>query len=499
MSARPISELLAEASVVSGLRFVAASTVSVGGVDPLGLRQINFDLMDLVLPGLNNVAQHIRPFVVVAWAWRRARRLAEATGQDNVQVELLRDFVDRIEVIYAWSQFLRRPDTALPGRQVLADLVREPSYHFGGKPWAKRRSDREDSTAFTAAINYGPALKSMGWIEPLTERPDLFRSSELVDAALDEFEAGIAPFLHHDAFSKLGEVDVDAVDVREWANAWAIDDYGPAERYAALNALEGPSAPEKRRLGLELVRQSCEIAGSDTDVAAVRRAMCAIGPDVGHDDHFATTRRIWRRVQVRQAFRMALECLLYWITRELSDQPSETDELARKFVDLTGISVSAMSARDWLTQLKSTDDCPTKYIEVLNNACRANPSIELPLAIVSAIAFCLTEAPERGEPFERPDRLPLFRARHDAQGWMQGQPSEFMKRIIESWIFAQHVYWSVGRGLGDARANGKTLLRLRVMVEESGWDLTPGALVGNPPVPTPDRLETAMSLLRECR
>ena len=40
-----------------------------GGVDPLGLRQINFDLMDVVLPGLNNVASHIRPFTVVAWAW----------------------------------------------------------------------------------------------------------------------------------------------------------------------------------------------------------------------------------------------------------------------------------------------------------------------------------------------------------------------------------------------------------------------------------------------
>lgn len=33
-----------------------------GGVDPLGLRQINFDLMNDVFPGLNNVARYIRPF-----------------------------------------------------------------------------------------------------------------------------------------------------------------------------------------------------------------------------------------------------------------------------------------------------------------------------------------------------------------------------------------------------------------------------------------------------
>jgi hypothetical protein len=38
-----------------------------GGVDPLGLRQINFGLMDRVLPDLNNVASHIRPYTLMAW------------------------------------------------------------------------------------------------------------------------------------------------------------------------------------------------------------------------------------------------------------------------------------------------------------------------------------------------------------------------------------------------------------------------------------------------
>ena len=69
-----------------------------GGVHPLGLRQINFDLMDEVLPGLNNVARHIRPFVVIAWAWRRASQLAEASRKKTIPPELLQDFVDRIEV-----------------------------------------------------------------------------------------------------------------------------------------------------------------------------------------------------------------------------------------------------------------------------------------------------------------------------------------------------------------------------------------------------------------
>jgi hypothetical protein len=62
-----------------------------GGVDPLGLRQINFDLMDQVLPGLNNVARHIRPFVVAS-AWRRANQLAQSGGMKTISFNLLHGF-----------------------------------------------------------------------------------------------------------------------------------------------------------------------------------------------------------------------------------------------------------------------------------------------------------------------------------------------------------------------------------------------------------------------
>ena len=124
------------------------------------------DLMDKVLPGLNNVARHIRPFVVVTWAWRRAKQLAEQQGRGRVRVDQLRDFVDRIEVIYAWSQFLLDPQADLPGSQVLSKIARsDRPYRFGGVEWKKRCEDRRNSTALTAPINYGPGLKTLGWVE----------------------------------------------------------------------------------------------------------------------------------------------------------------------------------------------------------------------------------------------------------------------------------------------------------------------------------------------
>src|SRR5262249_25092302 len=72
MASAALEELKAQAREAKEPSISPVPSIRLGGVDPLGLRQINFDLMDQVLPGLNNVARHIRPFMVVTWAWRRA-------------------------------------------------------------------------------------------------------------------------------------------------------------------------------------------------------------------------------------------------------------------------------------------------------------------------------------------------------------------------------------------------------------------------------------------
>ena len=138
-----LAELTAAAARAEEPGFTPESPIRLGGVDPLGLRQINFDLMDQVFPGLNNVARHIRPFVVVAWASRRAAQLARDHGADRVPVDDLLDFVNRIEVIYAWSQILRNPGVELPGRQFLARLLRVEGTIFGGPEWKKLCNARQ--------------------------------------------------------------------------------------------------------------------------------------------------------------------------------------------------------------------------------------------------------------------------------------------------------------------------------------------------------------------
>jgi hypothetical protein len=49
-----------------------------------------------------------------------------------------------------------------------------------------------------------------------------------------------------------------------------------------------------------------------------------------------------------------------------------------------------------------------------------------------------------------------------------------------------------------ARARGKAILRLKVVLEDGGWTLTPGVSRGSFPLPTAGRLRTAISLAHEC-
>jgi hypothetical protein len=131
-----------------------------------------------------------------------------------IPVDDLRDFVDRIEVIYAWSQFLRNPDADLPGGQVLEALLKADHWTFGGPAWRNRRKVREYSTAFSAPINYGPGLKMLGWVEPHKKYWGVLIASSAADPALHAFESKIKNQLDHPAFSKFGSVRVRAIILR---------------------------------------------------------------------------------------------------------------------------------------------------------------------------------------------------------------------------------------------------------------------------------------------
>jgi hypothetical protein len=270
--ATSLSDLTAKAAAAAEPDFVVATIPKLGGVDPLGMRQINFDLMDQVLPGINNVARHIRPFVVVTWAWRRAKQIAEAQGLKEIPVDRLRDFVDRIEVLYGWSQFLRNPNADLPGQQVLSPFIKSDHYVFGGKAWKKLRENRRYSTAFTAPITYGPSLKTLGWLTALRENREVLIPTPVSVPALVAFEARIKRHLTHPAFSRFGTITVTKREVAKWSNSWVLEEVTEPEKRVMAEMLLGMGAPLVRRQGCQLMIAALKQAHT-TNVKRVRRVM----------------------------------------------------------------------------------------------------------------------------------------------------------------------------------------------------------------------------------
>lgn len=493
MASPSITDLITDATASSEPRFTEELRIATGGVDPLGLRQINFDLMDLVLPGLNNVARHIRPYTLIAWAWRRAASCAQASGRAFIPASEIIDVVDRIEVLFTWSQFLRDPKAELPGRDIMAPLLRKERFAFSGTDWKKMCTARRYSTSLSAPVNYGPAVKFLGWIEP-TERRGLFRSCDRVKDALDAFERSLGNATKHPAFSQLGEIEVTHAEVLRWSDAWNMTRPTSAEKVAMLESFTGLERNAMLPKTAHCIAAQVRFRKGIIDVNQIRRDLCGSPSGFRPTPEFACVCAYWRNIQLRQLFRLSLEAALYWATAMTSERPYQTDDLVQAFLATAG---TASTVSDWLlTDPGDKVNIPDLLTELQTYLDQGPDARGLAGQIRRGLAISLSEQCEDVIAQSR-DRLPLSRARQELAAFLMDSPSRFVHHLFSSWVFGQHIYWAIGRGLGDARSRGKMILRLRVVAEEGGWVLAPGANARSVPRATPDRLETAVTLLDE--
>jgi hypothetical protein len=143
--------------------FLPPSSSENNGVDFLGLRQANLDMMAALIPGTNNVTSYIRPFSVLSWIFWKFHGMCEKAGIDRPSSEEMRLFRERIKVLFTWGA--RLEDTPnIPGKRA------EPPSQGGPvaltfKAWGRVQS----STSLIAALWYGPASKTaagLGFLEP---------------------------------------------------------------------------------------------------------------------------------------------------------------------------------------------------------------------------------------------------------------------------------------------------------------------------------------------
>lgn len=491
-----LQNLIEAARLSTEARWVSPLVPSLSGVDPLGMRQTNFDLMDKVFPGLNNTARRIRAFTVVAWAWWKAAQIANASGRKKIASDLLINFVDRIEVVFAWSQFSLASDPGLPGRNVIAPLLNARQYRFGGRQWEMRRRERKYSTALSAPVNYGPSLKTLGWIVPHSRERTVFVPKESAVLAIEALDGLLHPYLEHPLFASFDDVTVDQAFVDAVGEAWAIENLTEPERRFVRDALIGNLSKPSLRMGILLASKALQSFGLEPTVVEVRRRMAE--PEFfDSSTDFVSAATAWKIVQLRQVFRLAMEALLHWGILQLRNGTQTTSQLSEVFISESG---SASLVGKWLDG-NMIEGGSIDWLEGLQDALANGDTETIAKSIRVTLANLRTEPLSLSTADERQDRLPLSRAIRELRNFDDRRPVELMGHIIERWIFGQHVYWALGRGLSDARGNQKQIFRLKVALEEGGWTLTSGtkAASANPPSPTPDRLYTALTLIHESR
>ena len=157
-----------------------------------------------------------------------------------------------------------------------------------------------------------------------------------------------------------------------------------------------------------------------------------------------------------------------------------TDSLLGAFLVQAPPETDATTDAKWIASLQPKAAGPTELITRIREALTTPAAGDLAGSIALGLAFCLTDALAAEPHTARPDRLPLSRARLEASARADSSVAEFLQHVLESWVLAQHSYWSVGRGLADARARGRILLRLKIILDEGGWAHTPGVSRGNP-------------------
>src|ERR1051326_6665260 len=79
-----------------------------GGVDYLGLRQVNLDLMAEYIPSINNATYWIRPYSVICWIYWKFYRLMQDKGVDSPSEAQMIQFKEKVETIFLWGHQLEK-------------------------------------------------------------------------------------------------------------------------------------------------------------------------------------------------------------------------------------------------------------------------------------------------------------------------------------------------------------------------------------------------------
>jgi hypothetical protein len=500
----------------NGPIFVTPYRPDRGGVDFLGLRQVNIDMMAGVLPGINNVTWWIRPFSVVSWIYWKFYELAGKQNISEPSGEQLRVWKEKVETLFTWSH-------KLEGLQGLPGISFSPPGN-GAVPLEFQSWGRNAfNTSLMAAIQYGPAAKTLdglGFLEP--ESGPFFRAcaeGRELAAALD------LNLMTADATHLLSSLATPEV-AHDLYPSWAVSSPTLRERAAFRRAFFNAgevgkdSAIGRRSSTVLLIQEFVESAAAPVSQAQIREGLFhgrVSGSTVSwKNPNLATGRARWQVLQIRQLQRIGIEALLSWFEFRLQVHlDKDTDGIARQAeielssasdifpthqtigACLESFSEEANDLDDFLRLAGSSDLWnPPAMVQALRNIVESH-SAQMIARSLRALFVCgrFTDLTIKSLPIKAElhlggaERISLAYLRDTLNRCSSMTLLAFLRHVFENLVLSQHF------SVAARRFDGATQ-RLRISIEEEGLAF----LADSPLIPsvTPDRLATALSLMADC-
>jgi hypothetical protein len=491
-----------------------------GGVDFLGLRQVNLDLMSNCLPGINNVTRYIRPFSVVSWIYWKFYQLSEQTGSGKATEKDLKIWKEKVETLFTWSHDTKGV-TGIPGLSFQPPGSGVVPLDFAS--WKRTAAN----TSLMAAVQYGPAAKTidgLGFLFP-TGR-SFFQTVGEGIALAEALDRNVTRRDRKALLKDLRPTSATAKQAEAMYDAWSIHDPTKPEKDAFRRAFFnqttiGESSPLGRRsTTIQLILDVLARSRRNLDVAAIRSELLL--------GHFAVKRsRLdtpkltagwlrWFVLQLRQAQRLAMEGLLSWFEVRLTDHGDrDTDAIVGHTlkaiksgklvfplektprIALTRLQRLLPTLQDALDKAESDARLnPLRLMDKIEEMVRSHSEELAPYCLhtlfyCAAVSLLLQDRSVSKSELQRglADRISLAFWTATLISWRDFEMKDFLRLLFEHLILSQHFAVAARRFDGQRQ-------RLRISIEEQGLEfLADDTFV---PTVTHDRLATALSLMADC-
>lgn len=502
--------------------FLPLRTGENNGVDFLGLRQVNLDMMAEMIPSTNNVTGYIRPFSLMSWVFWKFYDLCSDAGLEEPSRQDIDRFREKVEVLFSWGARLHETSGRVPGTGAAPpNASAEGQVHLTFKDWKRIQS----STSLIAALWYGPASKivtGLGFLMPVPGSTGFFRTTgtgirlaEALDSRLRQDKE-----LYHRLLATLKPVTASEEDAIALWQIWSPEDVTEGEREAFAGALYSAdkigntkSLLGKRSTTLALAIHhltNCSSAATSQDIRiGMALSVSQDGQPYDLPEELIACRNNWLTLQMRQLQRLSMECLLSWCEgRILSDRMNETSSMAERFsADWNG-GEHGFEGLQTLSEMISSLDQQAHEIDGFIEAVldeRLSSPFELMneiqghfksndpafgqyafAGILLSVAYAgVIEKDDRFLRLGGAHRISLGTLRRRLVGLGDVSVREAFQFILEAMIVSQHFSTAVNRFDGHNQ-------RLRLTIEETGLEV----LVRKAwePTVTQDRLATLLSL-----